>query len=64
MFFTPVNAIVTFGSEAEGIKGTVRIVINAIPESASDVVGSCEIIVGENEPVVFDLVAADPEDLG
>lgn len=63
-FFTPVNAIVTFGSEAEGVKGTVQIVINAIPEAAADVVGSCVILIEGSEPVVFDLVAADPEDLG
>lgn len=64
MFFSPVNAIVTFGNENEGVKGTIRITINAVPEAAEDVVGACEIIIGENDPVVFDLVAAEPEDLG
>ena len=64
MFFSPVNAIVTFGSESEGVKGTIRITINAIPEAAEDVVGACEIIIEGSDPVVFDLVAAEPEDLG
>lgn len=61
MFFTPVNAIVTFGSEAKGVKGTVQIVINAVPEAAADVVGSCSILIEGYEPVVFDLVAAEQE---
>lgn len=63
MFFTPVNAIVTFGSEEEGVKGTIRIVINAIPAAAADVVGACEILIEGSDPVVFELVAAEP-DLG
>lgn len=62
-FFTPVNAIVTFGSEAEGVKGTVRITINAIPEAAEDIIGACEILIEGSEPIVFDIVAAEP-DLG
>lgn len=60
MFFTPVNAIVTFGNEDEGVKGTVKIVINAIPEAAADVVGSCVIMVEGSDPVAFNLVAAAP----
>lgn len=60
MFFTPVNAIVTFGNESEGVKGTVNIVINTIPEAAADVVGVCAILVEGSDPVVFNLVAADP----
>lgn len=62
MFFTPVNAIVTFGNEEEGVKGTIRIVISAVPEAAADVVGSCEILIEGSDPVVFELVAAEPGD--
>ena len=62
MFFTPVNAIVTFGSENEGTKGTVRITINALPEAAEDVVGACEILIEGSDPIVFELVAAEPGD--
>ena len=62
MFFSPVNAIVTFGSEDEGVKGTVRITINAVPAAAADVVGACEILIEGEDPVVFELVAAEPGD--
>ncbi len=61
MFFSPVNAIVTFGSEEEGVKGTVKITINAVPQAAADVVGACEILVEGSDPVIFNLVAAEPE---